>query len=102
MAGISGDAAQLDPLFDDFITKLMAAAAADVSLASAISAVATARDDLQTKQQAARVAFNTFLRRIGAGSMTAAQRQAWTRIFGPVNDLDPTELGNAVRIASGG
>jgi hypothetical protein len=100
VAAISPDVANLDPLFDAFITKLAAAAAADVALQGAVANVATLRTDALTKQQAARVAYNDFLRRIGAASMTAAQRQAFKRIFGDVDDLSPAQLGGAVRQAA--
>ncbi len=102
MAAISPDVANLDPLFDTFITALMAASAADVALQGAIANVVALRTDTLTKQQVARVAYNDFLRRIGAGSMTAAQRQAFKRIIGDLDDLNPAQLGGAVRRAAEG
>jgi hypothetical protein len=102
MAGISGDAAQLDPLFDTFITALTTAASADVALQGAIANVGTARDDFVAKRNAAIVAYNSFLRRIGTASMTAAQRQAFKRVFGDIDDTNPNELGGAVKLAAGG
>jgi hypothetical protein len=101
MAAISPDVANLDPLFDAFITAVTAAAAADVALQGAVANVGPLRTEALTKHQAARVAYNDFLRRIGVGSMTAAQRQAFRRVFGDVDDLDPNELGGAVRRAAG-
>lgn len=102
MAAISPDVANLDPLFDTFITALTAAAAADVALQGAIANLVNLRTDTITKQQAARVAFNNFLRQLAAGSMTAPQRQAFRRILGDVSDLDPAQLGGIVRQAAGG
>lgn len=97
MASISPDVVQLDVLFDTFITKLLLAAAADTALQGAVSNVVAIRNDCVTKQQEARVAYNDFLRRIGTTSMNAAQRQAFRRIFGDVDDLTPGELGGAVK-----
>lgn len=99
MAAISPDVVQLDVLYDTFITALTAAAAADVALQGAIANIVTLRDDNAAKMQAARVSYNNFLRRIGTNSMTAAQRQAFRRVFGDVDDLNPSELGGAVRRA---
>lgn len=102
MAVLSADAALLDLLFATFLTAVTAAAAADTALQGAVTDVATLRSDAVAAQQAARVAFNDFLRRCGAGSMTAAQRAAWRRIFGDLSDLDPAQLGGAVQRAAGG
>lgn len=96
------DDTQLNTLFETFLTSLAAAAAADVALQGAVEDLATLRADAVTAHQAARVAYNNFLRRIGAQSMSGSQRQAFRRVFGDLDDLDPNELGGAVRRASGG
>jgi len=99
MAQLSDDAAELDTLFAGFVASLEAAAAADMALEGAVQNIAQLRNDAVEAANSSRVAFNDFLRRVGTGSMTEAQRDAWRRIFGDLNDLDPAELGGAVQRA---
>lgn len=95
------DDTQLNPLFADFLVKLADAAAADVALQGAVADIGPKRADALTKHELARVAYNVVLRRIGVGSMTVAERQAFRRVFGDLDDLNPNELGGAVRRAAG-
>lgn len=93
------DDTQLNTLFDAFLASLATAAAADVALQGAVENLAALREASLTAQNAARVAYNDFLRRIGSQAMSGSQRQAFRRVFGELDDLNPNELGGAVRRA---
>lgn len=99
---LSDDSAALDPLWNTFLQRLLDSATADVALQTAVETVVAARSDHVQKRNDARVALGDFLRRLGTGSMTVQQRQAFRRVFGEVNDLDPAQLAGLVRRAAEG